>query len=63
MHTPIRVGDQFISGNNEVWTVAEDRKFGRGYWVINATKTRQTVMNKTTLQSMQRALALAEGKE
>ena len=49
----IRVGDQFKS-NNGVLEVTEDRRFGRGYWVKSPDGTRQTIYQRSTLETMER---------
>lgn len=52
---PIRVGDTFQSQGGELWTVTEDMKFGRGYWVVSQDRCRQTIFKRQTLERMQRA--------
>lgn len=53
---PIRAGDRFEDENNTVWQITEDRRFGRGYWVINIPgRTLQAIFHRATLERMKRA--------
>lgn len=47
-------GDKFKSKGGEVWTVTEDMKFGRGYWVVSEDRCRQAVFNRHNLETMER---------
>lgn len=48
----IVVGDRFLSRNGEIWTVTEDRRFGRGYWVVSRDRLCQTIFQRQALEGM-----------